>query len=274
MMTKRFGYVLLLALLVLTSCERRAWEKTTRTDTLAAYQAYVKDYPNGRHLANARSAIESIRLREVMTSNAVADYEKFLQDFPRTIARDFIISNLMRLLEPKVRALTPDEMDRMTAEIETSLGTIRFRFYALDAPETCRNFIKLAGSHFYDGLPFIRVSPGELIQTGAPREDMTAGPGYTIKAEFNGHLHVPGAVAMHRDRYPDSAGSQFYIGLADLPERDYQYTVFGQVTEGMAVVKKIGELDTNGPDGRPIPYRPLENIYITRIAILEPQGQP
>src|SRR4030042_93108 len=136
MMTKRFGYVLLLALLVLTSCERRAWEKTTRTDTLAAYQAYVKDYPNGRHLANARSAIESIRLREVMISNAVADYEKFLQDLPRTIARDFIISNLMRLLEPKVRALTPDEMDRMTAEIETSLGTIRFRFYALDAPET------------------------------------------------------------------------------------------------------------------------------------------
>lgn len=267
--------MLVLALGIVTgACERRDWKKTSHADTLEAYQAYVKEYPQGKHAEEAWRAIETLRLRETLASNTVAGYEKFLQEFPGSAARQTVVINLMRLLEPKAQALTPEQMDRMIAELDTSFGIIRFRFYALDAPETCRNFIKLAWAHFYEHVLFLQVVPGQLIQTGAPHEDPRGGPGYTIKAEFNSHLHVPGAVAMHRELQPDSAGSQFYICLSDLPERDYQYTVFGQVIEGMEVVNRIGEVETSGPEGKPSPFRPVENIFLHRVNILEPSSSP
>ncbi|MCX8094207.1 MAG: peptidylprolyl isomerase [Candidatus Goldbacteria bacterium] len=125
------------------------------------------------------------------------------------------------------------------AVIETEKGTIKFKFFEQDAPNTVANFISLAEKHFYDGLTFHRYEPGFVIQGGCPYGNGTGGPGYTIKAEFNNRPHLEGTVAMARAQDPDSAGSQFYICLAPAPFLDGKYTVFGQVIEGMDVVHKI-----------------------------------
>ncbi|MFH1258321.1 MAG: peptidylprolyl isomerase [Elusimicrobiota bacterium] len=123
--------------------------------------------------------------------------------------------------------------------IETGKGVIKFKFFEKDAPNTVANFIKLAGSGFYNRLTFHRVVPGFVIHGGDPAGNGTGGPGYTIKAEFNSRPHLEGTVAMARSTDPDSAGSQFYICLGPQSFLDGQYTVFGQVTDGMEVVKKI-----------------------------------
>ncbi len=125
------------------------------------------------------------------------------------------------------------------AVIEMEQGKIVIDFYPKDAPETVANFVKLAKKGFYDGLKFHRVVPGFVVQGGDPKGDGTGGPGYTIKDEFNSRKHLVGTVAMARTPAPNSAGSQFYICLAPQPGLDGQYTVFGQVADGMDVVIKI-----------------------------------
>jgi cyclophilin family peptidyl-prolyl cis-trans isomerase len=125
-----------------------------------------------------------------------------------------------------------------TIELEKG-GTISIEFYPDSAPNTVANFEKLANSGFYNGLTFHRVEPGFVVQGGDPNGDGTGGPGYKIKAEFNTRKHITGTVAMARASHPDSAGSQFYICLAPAPFLDNQYTVFGQVTEGMDLVQRI-----------------------------------
>jgi peptidyl-prolyl cis-trans isomerase B (cyclophilin B) len=125
-----------------------------------------------------------------------------------------------------------------TIELEKG-GTISIEFYPDSAPNTVANFEKLANSGFYNGLTFHRVEPGFVVQGGDPNGDGTGGPGYKIKAEFNQRKHITGTVAMARASQPDSAGSQFYICLAPAPFLDNQYTVFGQVTDGMDLVQRI-----------------------------------
>ena len=125
------------------------------------------------------------------------------------------------------------------AVIQTKKGKIVFKFYPEDAPNTVDNFKKLTNKGYYDGLTFHRVEPNFVIQGGDPKGNGTGGPGYQIKAEFNKQPHIEGTVAMARSQNPDSAGSQFYICLAPTPFLNGQYTVFGQVTEGIDVVHKI-----------------------------------
>ena len=123
-------------------------------------------------------------------------------------------------------------------------GRVVFEFYPKDAPNTVDNFIKLTNKGFYNGLTFHRVVPGFVAQGGCPLGTGTGGPGYKIKAEFNSQKHLKGGVAMARSQHPDSAGSQFYICLEPQPGLDNQYTVFGQVIEGMELVEgiKIGDV--------------------------------
>jgi peptidyl-prolyl cis-trans isomerase B (cyclophilin B) len=143
------------------------------------------------------------------------------------------------------------QYDNSVAVIETNKGKIVFKFYPDVAPNTVANFVKLANNGFYNGIKFHRVEPGFVIQGGDPlskdndpSNDGLGGPGYTIKAEFNNKPHLTGTVAMaRRAGDPDSAGSQFYICLAPQPSLDGKYTVFGQVIEGMDVVRKIQKGD-------------------------------
>ncbi len=127
----------------------------------------------------------------------------------------------------------------LQARIVTQQGDIIFTFFPDDAPLTVASFIKLARNGFYDGLTFHRVEPGFVIQGGCPLGTGTGGPGYRLKAEFNDRLHDAGAVAMARSQSPDSAGSQFYVCLEDAHFLDHNYTVFGRVTSGLDVARRI-----------------------------------
>ena len=142
-----------------------------------------------------------------------------------------------------------------TANIETSFGKISFKLISELAPETVRNFEKLAKDGFYDGTLFHRVIPGFMIQGGDPNTKTdnkgswgTGGPGHNIKAEFSSRSHLRGIVSMARSQDPDSAGSQFFIVTADSTFLDRQYTVFGEVTEGMDIADKIVNLERDGND--------------------------
>ena len=140
--------------------------------------------------------------------------------------------------------------------IETNLGNIEIKLLPELAPEHVRNFVKLAQSKFYDGTLFHRVIPGFMIQGGDPNTKDTnlksqwgmGGPGYNIKAEFNSRSHLRGIISMARSQDPDSAGSQFFIVTSDSTFLDREYTVFGEVTEGMDVADKIVQLPRDGND--------------------------
>jgi len=153
------------------------------------------------------------------------------------------------LAEMISKQFTPEEIKKMTetsAVIETKFGKIELRFFPDVAPNHVKNFIDLAKKGFYDGTTFHRVIPGFMIQGGDPNTKVPdrsrhgfGGPGYTVKAEFNEKLHKKGTLSMARSQDPDSAGSQFFICVADAPSLDGKYTVFGEVTSGMDVADKI-----------------------------------
>jgi peptidyl-prolyl cis-trans isomerase B (cyclophilin B) len=156
--------------------------------------------------------------------------------------------------------------DGTKAVLETSLGKIVFEFLPNVAPQTVTNFKKLANQCFYNGTTFHRVIPGFMIQGGDPNSKSPdrsthgmGGPGYTIKAEFNPEPHTRGAVSMARSSDPDSAGSQFFIVVADARYLDRQYTVFGRVTEGMEVADKIVAAPKDRNDN------PVERIEMKRV---------
>jgi cyclophilin family peptidyl-prolyl cis-trans isomerase len=134
-------------------------------------------------------------------------------------------------------------LSRSTVTIHTGKGDIRFKLYSNDAPNTVKRIAELIGQGFYNGLTFHRVEPGFVIQGGDPAGNGTGGSGHKMPAEFNQRRHVEGTVAMARAADPDSADSQFYIALGTLPQLDRQYTVFGQVIDGMDVVRRIEKGD-------------------------------
>ncbi len=164
--------------------------------------------------------------------------------------------------------LTVEEMQKMQAVLETSAGTIKFKFFPQQAPNHCRNFIKLAQSGFYNGLIFHRVIPGFMIQGGDPNGNGSGGPGWTVNAEFSDLPHLKGTVSMARTPDPNSAGSQFFICLEPHPDLNGKYTVFGQVSQGQEVVDKIGASASTGPNGNP-PNRPLEAQAMKKVYIEE-----
>ena len=143
--------------------------------------------------------------------------------------------------------MTIDPTKTYIATIETDKGKIVTELYPQDAPQTVNNFVFLAKDGFYDGLTFHRVEPGFVIQGGDPAGNGTGGPGYTIPAELT-RKHTEGALAAARLGDPqnpkrESSGSQFYITLAPQSQLDGLYSVFGQVTQGLDVAKKIQKGD-------------------------------
>jgi peptidyl-prolyl cis-trans isomerase B (cyclophilin B) len=135
------------------------------------------------------------------------------------------------------------------AIIATPKGEIRLRFFPDVAPNHAAAFIERAGEGFYDGTSFHRVVDGFVVQGGDPYSRTgegpvgTGGPGYNIAAEFSDRPHLDGTLSMARAQNPDSAGSQFYICLGPQAFLDGQYTVFGEVTDGMDVVRTIRQGD-------------------------------
>src|SRR5438309_9860095 len=143
------------------------------------------------------------------------------------------------------------------AVIKTSEGEMVAEFWPEVAPNTVENFKKLARKGFYDGTAFHRIVKGFMIQGGDPlTKDAskqaqwgTGGPGYQIKAEFNDKPHVRGVVSMARSQNPDSAGSQFFICLADAKFLDRQYTAFGRLIRGDEVLARISDTPVTRSSG-------------------------
>ena len=144
----------------------------------------------------------------------------------------------------------------VTIEMENG-DIMKAELYPEIAPNTVRNFISLCQKGFYDGVIFHRVIPGFMIQGGDPEGRGTGGPGYSIRGEFtaNGFVnelkHTKGVLSMARTSYPDSAGSQFFIMVADAPHLDGQYAAFGKIVEGMEATEAILSVVTDFAD-RPV----------------------
>ncbi|MFH1335320.1 MAG: peptidylprolyl isomerase [Candidatus Zixiibacteriota bacterium] len=143
--------------------------------------------------------------------------------------------------------------------LETNYGIIELELFWKETPKTAENLLRLVNSGFYDGLTFHRIVPNFVIQGGDPSGDGSGGPGYSIPFEKANTKHLRGSLGMARSQDPNSAGSQFYICLRDLPNLDNNYVVFGKVIKGMDVVDKIAAVKTGQGD------IPVEKVVMTKV---------
>jgi cyclophilin family peptidyl-prolyl cis-trans isomerase len=151
-----------------------------------------------------------------------------------------------------------------TVTIETNHGTITAEMFADAAPKTAANFMDLAKKGYYDGVIFHRVIDGFMIQGGDPTGSGRGGPGYTIPDEFGpGLAHDREGVFSMANAGPNTGGSQFFITLAATPWLDGKHAIFGRVTEGMDVVRKIGKVQTARGD------RPTQDVVMQKVTVQE-----
>ena len=158
------------------------------------------------------------------------------------------------------------------AVLHTNLGDITLEFDADSAPNTARNFLKLALRGFYDGSRFYCVFKDRMVLAGDPTSKGTGDVGYTLDYENSPVGHTAGTVAM--DTSPTkgkNSGSRFFINVGSQHQLDRDYTVFARVTAGLEVVRRIGAAATRPNGGRPAP---VEEIVIERIAVSKGQAPP
>ncbi|MGI6651151.1 MAG: peptidylprolyl isomerase [Limnochordia bacterium] len=158
------------------------------------------------------------------------------------------------------------------------LGVIKVELFPDVAPNTVNNFISLVQAGFYDGVIFHRVIPGFMIQGGDPTGTGMGGPGYSIRGEFsqngfeNSLKHERGVISMARTSVPDSAGSQFFIMVADHPHLDGSYAAFGRVVEGMEVADRIASVQRDRMD-RPFEDQRIEKITVDTFGTAYPEPE-
>lgn len=139
-------------------------------------------------------------------------------------------------------AMQIDTNKKYHAVIKTNKGDINVELNPAEAPQTVNNFVTLARDGFYDGVTFHRVVPGFVIQGGDPTGTGRGGPGYQFKDEPVRRPYKAGTLAM-ANAGPNTNGSQFFICLEDQPSLPPNYTIFGDVTSGMNVVRSIRQGD-------------------------------
>jgi peptidyl-prolyl cis-trans isomerase A (cyclophilin A) len=166
------------------------------------------------------------------------------------------------------------------AEFATTEGSFTVRLFDQEVPETVANFVglaegtrewthpgtrqKMTNSPFYDGIVFHRVIEGFMIQGGDPLGQGIGGPGYKFKDEFHPSLrHSKAGILSMANAGPNTNGSQFFITLGPTPHLDNRHSVFGEVTEGMEVVRRIGSTPTGRQD-RPVKDVVINSVKITR----------
>ena len=166
-----------------------------------------------------------------------------------------------------VVTITMENGDVMKAEL-----------YPEIAPNTVNNFISLVKKGFYDGLTFHRIIKGFMIQGGCPLGNGTGNPGYSIKGEFRSNgfdnplKHEEGVLSMARAMMPDSAGSQFFIMHKAAPHLDGAYAAFGKIIEGMDIVNKIAETDTDYSD-RPLDEQKMKKVTVDTMGTEYPEPE-
>ena len=166
------------------------------------------------------------------------------------------------------------------AVFTTSEGTFKVKLFDQEVPNTVANFVGLAEGTkeftdpktgqktkrpFYDGLVFHRVIDGFMLQGGCPLGTGTGGPGYKFADEFSPkRRHAKAGVLSMANSGPNTNGGQFFVTLVATPWLDDKHSVFGEVTEGMDVVSKIGKTPTSKPGDRPIKPITIESVTIER----------
>jgi len=166
------------------------------------------------------------------------------------------------------------------AHFTTSEGSFTIRLFEEEAPKTVANFVGLAEGTkewtdprtgrktkqpYYNGTIFHRVIEGFMIQGGDPLGQGTGGPGYNFADEFSPKLrHTKAGLLSMANRGPNTNGGQFFITLDQTPWLDNKHTIFGEVTEGMDVVKEIGSTPTSKPGDRPLKPITVESVTIER----------
>ena len=169
------------------------------------------------------------------------------------------------------------DVKEVTATMETSQGTIKIRLFHKQAPKTVANFVGLAEGTkefidpktgdkakrpFYDGIIFHRVIPGFMIQGGDPAGNGTGGPGYQFEDEFDPQLkHSKAGILSMANAGPNTNGSQFFITDGATPHLDMRHSIFGEVTEGLDIVKKIANVARDAMDN------PKEPVVIKKLTI-------
>lgn len=162
---------------------------------------------------------------------------------------------------------TPEQLERYSAVLETTLGNITLAFDPRKAPEHVRNFLQLAQAGVLDGTAFHRVVRGFVAQTGAvnyrsaPLTEKQQKRVHNLQPEFNDTKHVRGIVSMARGDDPASANTSFFIVLADAPSLDGKYTVFGRVIDGLDVLDKIENAPVSGES-------PTTRIDLVKVRIV------
>ncbi len=180
-----------------------------------------------------------------------------------------------------LKQITPRETaSAVYADFQTNQGSFRIKLFHDKAPKTVQNFIDLAegttewthpktgskkkNTPFYDGIVFHRIIEGFMIQGGDPKGEGTGGPGYKFADEFHPELrHSKAGILSMANAGPNTNGSQFFITLDATPHLDNRHSVFGEVVDGMDVVRKIGSVAT-GPGDRPKQPVVIEKLTIVR----------
>ncbi|HEY5536788.1 MAG TPA: peptidylprolyl isomerase [Ignavibacteria bacterium] len=198
---------------------------------------------------NSGSNTKSIIQKDTASNDNI---QKKIEDEPannvnieKKVEDDFVNSNIMKL--------------------ETTMGTIKIKLFPDKAPKTVQHIKALVNKKFYDGIIFHRVIDGFVIQGGDPTGIGNGGSGEAIPDEFgNGLKHnKTGIVAMANTGRPNSQDSQFYITLDATPHLDGKYTVFGEVIDGLDIVKKIGKVKTGVND------KPVEPVKMTKVTMVD-----
>ncbi|QUH21466.1 peptidylprolyl isomerase [Alkaliphilus sp. B6464] len=155
---------------------------------------------------------------------------------------------------------------------------MKAELYPEIAPNTVNNFISLINKGYYNGVIFHRVIPGFMIQGGDPNGTGTGGPGYSIKGEFSGNgfkndlKHTKGVLSMARTMAPNSAGSQFFVMVANSPHLDGQYAAFGKVIEGIEVADEIVSVDRNYSDKPNVDQR-MKEVTVDTFGVDYPEPE-
>ena len=159
-------------------------------------------------------------------------------------------------------------------------AVMKGELYPDKAPNTVNNFIELANGGFYDGLIFHRVIPGFMIQGGCPQGTGMGGPGYSIKGEFarnrfpqNDLKHTLGVLSMARAMHPDSAGSQFFIMVADAPHLDGDYAAFGLITENVEKAVEISRVPRSMMNDKPKKPVVIQSIRVDSQGVEYPAAE-
>lgn len=179
----------------------------------------------------------------------------------------FLSLLVLNLGGPVVCGAKPKKSNPLVTMDLGSLGSIEIELFPDMAPNTVHNFIALIKQGYYNGVIFHRVIPGFMIQGGDPTGTGSGGPGYSIKGEFkengfrNKLKHERGVISMARTNLPDSAGSQFFIMVADAPHLDGAYASFGTVRRGLEITDKVVGAECDRLD------RPYKDQIIVKMTV-------